>query len=79
MIIYSIVPREMIFPQDESESRGQAKIIELNNIKVEAKLIEGEVYEIQRIYSANIRDYLKPELQPGTRIRLNYQVDKLFP
>ena len=79
MIIHSIIPMETIFPSDQEEASQEGRIIELNNIKVEARLVEGDIYEIQRIYSTNARDYLEPGLQPGTRIRLNYEVDSFFP
>ncbi|MFY9177724.1 MAG: YlzJ-like family protein [Caldicoprobacterales bacterium] len=81
MIIYSIIPIETIFSMDQQKDKDieKNKIIEFNKIKVEARLIEEDIYEIQRIISTNIHDYLAPWLQPGTRIRLNYQLDEFFP
>ena len=80
MVIYSIIPVETIFQSQQEEGKGKnSKIIEINNIKVEATLIEEDIYEIQRVYSTNVQDYLQPWLQPGTRIRLSYQIDNLFP
>lgn len=79
MIIYSIIPMETIFHDHEIDKDKSNKIIELNGIKVEAKLIEEDIFEIQRIYSTNTQDYLKLWLQPGTRINLSYQIDNLFP
>lgn len=80
MVIYSIIPMETIFQSQEKEDMVKSnKIIEINNIKVEARLIEEDIYEIQRIYSTNAQDYLQPWLQPGTRIRLSYQIENLFP
>jgi len=80
VIIYSIIPMETIFQaQQEEEKTKSNKIIEINNIKVEARFIEENIYEIQRVYSTNAQDYLQPWLQPGTRIRLSYQIENLFP
>ena len=78
MIIHSIVPTEQIFPTDDQKANEQYRIVNLSNIKAEVRLIEEDLYEIQRIYSTDVRDYLRPELQPGMRIRVNFEADNHF-
>lgn len=78
MIIYSIVPTEQIFQMEHKPLEDQGRIVELNNIKAEVKLVEEDIYEVKRIYSTDVRDYLKPEFQPGTRIKMRFEVDSHF-
>lgn len=75
MIIHSIVPIDQIFPKDNKDLKNQYRIVELNNIKAEVMMVESDIYEIIRIYSTELEDYLRPEFQPGTRIRVNFEVN----
>ncbi|NLJ41659.1 MAG: hypothetical protein GX352_08645 [Clostridiales bacterium] len=68
IIIHSIVPIEQIYPTDQKETVEHRKIITFNNIQMEVRFIDERFFEIQRIFSTDLRDYLKPELQPGTRM-----------
>lgn len=70
-IIHSIVPIEEVLQLNKWEPTEGTKIIQWNMVKTEVKLIRDDIYEVQRIYSTNINDYLKPELQPGTRINIH--------
>jgi len=68
MIIHSIVPYEIIFGQQQEESK-QTKYISVNNCLLEVTLMEGDTYKINRIISANLAAYLSPDMQPGSIIR----------
>ncbi|MGI5850794.1 MAG: hypothetical protein GX340_00035 [Clostridiales bacterium] len=74
MTIHSIIPIEDIFSIYQLPPQEQLQIIELNGIKAEVRLVEENIFEIQRIYTTNLQDYLRPELQPGARIKANYTI-----
>jgi hypothetical protein len=75
MIIYSIVPMEEIFSTNQWQCQEQFEMIKLDNIEMEVRLVGRNLFEIQRIYSTNPMDYLKPSLQPGVRLKGHYSVD----
>lgn len=71
MLIHSIIPIEDIFSTNQWNPKEQFKIIEFNKVKIEVRTTGDDIYEIQRIYSTNLSDYLNPEFQPGIRININ--------
>ncbi|HHZ13037.1 MAG: YlzJ-like family protein [Caldicoprobacterales bacterium] len=74
MTIHSIIPIEDIFSIYQLSPQDQVQIVELNGIKAEVRLVEDNIFEIQRIFTTNLQDYLRPELQPGARIKANYTI-----
>ena len=66
MVIYSIVPSEVIFRNDYEKVYSESEYIEIDNIKLEVK-------KIHRIISTDPFDYLKSEYQPGRIIHLSYK------
>ena len=49
MTIHSIIPIEDIFSIYQLSPQDQVQIVELNGIKAEVRLVEDNIFEIQRI------------------------------
>lgn len=71
-MIYSIVPMEEIFPPEDLPDQDQRQIIDLEGIKAEVRLVGSDTFEIQRIFTSDLKNYLKPSLQPGTRLKRGF-------
>lgn len=71
MIIHSIVPIELIFQNDGSQSGQRPVQFEYMGQLVEAIPSAGMSYTITRVLSTSPKAYLNPMLQPGKEIRLH--------
>ncbi|WP_078547020.1 YlzJ-like family protein [Litchfieldia alkalitelluris] len=70
MILYSIMPEELIYPQNE-EGYQKQKIVDINGVSLLVnEEIPGEHYVV-RVMSSNPNDYLNSEYTPGQRITLS--------
>lgn len=67
MILYSIIPAELVFSGYENES----KYIEMDYMgeKVEVMPLSNSEYRINRLISTSPKAYLNPAFQPGTIIK----------
>jgi hypothetical protein len=68
MILYSIIPAEVVF--GDYERSNENKYIEIDYLgeKVQVTPLENSRYVINRIISTSPRAYINPKLQPGTVI-----------
>ncbi|MGE4282208.1 MAG: YlzJ-like family protein [Clostridia bacterium] len=65
MLIYSIIPNEVIFSnQDDQYEKTQN--ITYKGQTLEVTQLAANQYRVNRIISTNIKAYLDPQLQPGT-------------
>ena len=64
MILYSIIPAEVVFNDSNNENPVSKEINYLGE-KVIAMPFENNQYKIQRIISTSPQAYLNPKLQPG--------------
>ena len=69
MIIYSIVPYDVIFSQEQENYEGR-KYVNYKGELLEVSTAGGNSYKIDRIISTNPKAYLDIEIQPGTHIKL---------
>lgn len=74
MILYTMIPLEEIFKEDD-------KIVECLQIPyskgiIEVELISASKAKIVRLISRDLNDYLQPQFQPGTEIKLKWEVDR---
>ncbi|MFC5463707.1 YlzJ-like family protein [Lederbergia graminis] len=69
MIIHSIVPPELIFPNQEEQFSNQIPLVR-NGVPM---IVEqsGDMYKVVRIMSSNPCDYLRDDICPGAYISLN--------
>ncbi|MBS4207564.1 YlzJ-like family protein [Bacillus sp. FJAT-50079] len=66
MILHTIVPLELIFP-NESDRFAEQKAVMRNGIPM---IVEqnGDMYKVVRIMSSNPTDFLRNDLSPGSYI-----------
>lgn len=75
MIIYSIVPVEVIFQNVDIEDYQRAVTVEYMGEMIEAVPAGNMSYTITRVISTSPKAYLRPELQPGKEVRLPIKVN----
>lgn len=65
MIMYSIIPNEIIF--NNSKSNDDFNFIEIDYLgeKVQVSALTNNRYVISRVISTSPRSFLNPKLQPG--------------
>lgn len=71
MILYTIIPIEIIFQEIQDTRRNTTVIMDYMGVKVEAMMTSNNQYVINRILTTSPKDYLNPKLQPGTVIKGN--------
>lgn len=67
MIIYSIVPPDIIFSNFEETATDKMEV-EYMGVKLEVVPISNNRFVISRIFSSSPKTYLDPKLQPGSII-----------
>lgn len=67
MILYSVIPTEVIF-QGMEQYNPQYEEIELHGVSMQVERISNNEARIVRLYSVNPQDFLNPALTPGTLI-----------
>lgn len=70
MILYTMMPQELIFPANESEF-GRQRLIMRDGIPLLVEKLEGSEYQVMRIMSTDPSHYLDTRYGPGTKILLN--------
>ena len=68
MILYTPVPMEMIFPENNQESSQQQKIYELDGIPLLVELDSEGSYKVVRVMSTDPAHYMDVRCTPGARI-----------
>jgi len=71
MILYSIVPAEIVFGGANKVTCNYQEIEYLGEKVIVTPLSNNE-YEIVRIISTSPKSYLDPRLQPGNRIKATW-------
>ncbi|AUO10871.1 YlzJ-like family protein [Priestia megaterium] len=65
MILYTMMPQELIFQQSYPQEQSQPKLINHNGIPVIVEENEQKQQQIVRILSTNPQDYLNENYYPG--------------
>lgn len=68
MLLYTIVPPEMIFDESQEELPQEIEIKD-GSVSLLCQTFPGGEMRISRIISSNPQDYLKPGWQPGSIVR----------
>jgi hypothetical protein len=73
VILYTTIPLEEIFKEDEKK----AEYIQIPYSRgiIEVELISASTAKIVRLISRDLNDYLQPQFQPGTEIKLKWEID----
>ncbi|KOO46559.1 YlzJ-like family protein [Priestia koreensis] len=67
MILYTMMPQELIFPT-ESVTEAEQKVVEYNGIPFVVTQNENGQHQIVRMLSTNPQDYLDSRYQPGETV-----------
>ncbi|WP_160719936.1 YlzJ-like family protein [Bacillus sp. USDA818B3_A] len=67
MILYTMMPSELIFPPEEVEQSKQ-KLISYQGISMLVEQTDSDHVQIVRILSSDPQHYLNQELCPGSKI-----------
>ena len=73
MILYTTIPLEEIFK--EKEKKEEYIQIPYGRGIIEVELISASRAKIVRLISHDLNDYLQPQLQPGTEIKLKWEIE----
>ena len=69
MILYTMMPEQLIFPTEINEFEKQ-KIISYEGIPLLVNMDEGQACTVIRVMSSNPNDFLNHKFSPGTKITL---------
>lgn len=69
MILYTMMPHELVYPTDESEF-GKQKMITRDGVPLLVEQMEGSEYRIIRNMSTDPSHYLNSQYEPGSKILL---------
>lgn len=69
MILYTVVPLEDVLEGIESEPAPSQELV-LNGLQMEVEPLDNFQAKVVRVISSNPADYLHPEYQPGSIVRL---------
>ncbi|MDT8858968.1 YlzJ-like family protein [Alkalihalobacillus sp. MEB130] len=73
MILYTMMPHEMVFPEDDQQYTSQQVIsCEAGHLVVEQ--INHSQYRVVRLISGNVMNYLDEKYAPGSIIQANPQL-----
>lgn len=72
MILYTMMPEELIFPIEVNEF-GKQKIVDYDGLSLLVRMEEGQVCTVLRVMSSNPNDFLKDKYAPGSKITLTLQ------
>lgn len=67
MILYTMMPKDLIFPPDEGDFGKQVEIVH-DGIPVVAEKVQDTGYRIVRVLSTDPAHYLDPKYFPGAII-----------
>ena len=71
MLLHTIIDPEVIWSQGakDEEYNNKCEVI-YDGISLEVIEVDQKTYTVNRILSSNLKDYLNPNLQPGSKIEL---------
>lgn len=70
MILYTIMPQELIYKTPDSEFEKQ-KVVDVNGVSMIVAENSLKEYQIVRVLSTNPNDFLKEQFTPGSKIHLH--------
>lgn len=70
MILYTMMPQELIYPHEEEAAIAQV-MVSYNGIPILAEREDSLNYRIVRVMSTDPAHYLEPNCTPGTKFSLS--------
>jgi len=71
MILYSVIPPEVVFSNNQDSYYNSFREIDYMGQKVQVAVLSNNEFVITRLISTFPSAYLNPKLQPGTVIKGN--------
>lgn len=68
MILYTMMPQELIYPQTEIED-NHLKYVDVNGVSLAVSNSQNGEYTIERVMSTNPQHFLDGRYSPGQKIR----------
>lgn len=69
MILYTMMPQELIYPQTDIEN-NHLKYVDLHGVSLAVSPAQNGEYTIERVMSTDPQHYLDVRYLPGQKIRL---------
>lgn len=69
MILYSVIPPEVVFGNNQDNYYNSFREIDYMGQKVQVAALSNNEFVITRLISTSPGDYLNPRFQPGTVIK----------
>lgn len=70
MILYTMMPHELVYPCDENEF-GQQMMVNYQGIPLLVQKTEGESYQVMRVLSTDPQHFLNESCMPGSKISIS--------
>lgn len=70
MILYSIIPVDLVFGSNNFAEGYNFVEVEYEGEKIEATPLQGSTYRVNRLISTSPKTYLNPKLMPGSIIEI---------
>ncbi len=67
MILYTMMPQELIYPQTEMEDH--IKFVDVNGVSLAVSSSQNGEYTIERVMSTDPQHFLDGRYSPGQKIR----------
>ncbi|PLR77693.1 ribonuclease [Bacillus sp. V3-13] len=67
MILYTMIPEEMIFPP-ERDVHSKQKLINFDGIPLMVELVDDQSYRVIRVLSSDPQHFLDARCSPGAKI-----------
>ncbi|QOR68613.1 YlzJ-like family protein [Cytobacillus suaedae] len=71
MILYTMMPEELVFPTNENDF-GKQRYVEHNGVSMLVNEISPQCCEIVRIVSTDPQHYLDAQYSPGQRLMVSF-------
>ncbi|MFD1777951.1 MULTISPECIES: YlzJ-like family protein [Fredinandcohnia] len=69
MILYTMMPQELIYPQTEMEE-SNFKYVDINGVSLAVSHAQNGEYTIERVMSTDPQHFLDGRYSPGQKIKL---------
>jgi hypothetical protein len=69
MILYTMMPQELIYPTNEMDY-GNQMLIQYNGVPLLVEQTDDHMYQVVRVMSSDPNHYLDNSCSPGTKISL---------
>lgn len=70
MILYTMMPEELVFPM-EAADYGKQQVVMQNGVPLLVEMEEGNSCRVLRVMSSDPNHYMQETIAPGTKLSLS--------